>query len=282
MRLVVTGAGGGLARAFLAHLGPRADVVAFPHGELDVGDAGQVRDRIPACDAIVNLAAFTDVDGCERDPARAERDNATAVAHLAAAARARGAALLHVSTDYVFDGRKGAPYDERDAPAPLSVYGRTKLAGEEHARTVPEHLVVRTGFLFGVGRDHCSRSVARMVVGEEAGGLVDRLGSPTFVPDLAARLLPLLASGRWGTYHLAGPEPTTWFDVLDRARRIGGLPGRVVAQHAADLHLLAPRPAASALASVRLAAAGVDPLPPLDDAIGRLLREGALPASGPA
>ena len=89
MRLVVTGAGGGLARAFLAGLAGEADVVALAHADLDVGDATQVRERIPACDAIVNLAAFTDVDGCERDPVRAERDNATAVGHLAAAARER-------------------------------------------------------------------------------------------------------------------------------------------------------------------------------------------------
>ena len=272
MRLVVTGAGGGLGRAFLAHLGSGATVTAFPHADLDVGDPTRVRERIPACDAIVNLAAFTDVDGCERDPLRAERDNATAVGHLAAAARERGATLLHVSTDYVFDGTKGAPYDERDAPAPLSVYGRTKLAGEEHARTVEAHLVVRTGFLFGVGTDHCSRAVARMRAGEDAGGLVDRIGSPTYVPDLAARLASLLEARVRGTYHLAGPEPTSWFDVLVRARRIGDLVGAPVAQRAEDLGLVAPRPAASALTSVRLAAAGIEPLPPLDDALARFLQ----------
>lgn len=234
MRLVVTGAGGALARAVLA-VARDHDVVSLTHAELDVGDPDAVAATIPDCDAIVNLAAYTDVDGCEDDPARAQRDNADAVGHLAAAARARGAALLHVSTDYVFDGAKPTPYDEDDAPAPRSVYGRSKLAGEERAREVDAHLVVRTGSFFGIGRDFATR--------------------------------------RWGTYHLGGPEATTWCDLLGRVVRIGGFAGRVVPQRAADLALRAPRPANAALASVRIAATGVPALPPLEGSIARFLTE---------
>lgn len=270
MRIVVTGAGGGVARAFLAVAGGH-QVSAFTHSQLDVGEPDAVARAIPDCDAIVNLAAFTDVDGCELDPARAFRDNADAVGHLAEAARARGAALLHVSTDYVFDGTKGAPYDEEDVAAPISEYGRSKLAGEERARGVAEHIVVRTGFLFGVGRDHCTRSAIALAAGGEAGGLIDRIGTPTYVPDLAPRLLDLLLTRRWGTYHLAGPEATTWYDVLKRVAALGGSAGRVIAQRSEDLALCAPRPANSALTSIRLKGAGIAPFPPLDDALRRLV-----------
>src|SRR5207247_3074091 len=159
----------------------RHQVDAFTHGQLDIGNHRAVMGAIVplAPEAIVNCAAMTDVDACEDEQEQAYRANSVGPHNLALAARSCGAALLHVSTDYVFDGEKGEPYDELDVPRPLSVYGRSKLGGEERVREVlPEHYVVRTGYVYGSGRDHVSRSVERLARGEPAGGIADRVGSP--------------------------------------------------------------------------------------------------------
>jgi dTDP-4-dehydrorhamnose reductase len=270
VRLVVTGAAGGLGRAFIAQLPAHHEVHAISHADLDVGDRDAAMRTIPLLrpDAVLNFAALTSVDGCETDPARATRDNALGAQHVALAARACGAAVLHVSTDYVFDGMKGAPYDEMDATHPLSVYGRTKLAGEAFVRRlVSEHFIVRTSYVYGAGDDYASGALERLRTGGSVGGIRDRIGSPTFVGHLASRLLPLLLTGRFGTYHLAGSEPACWFDVLERARTIGGLPGTVEPQEMASLGLAAPRPANSAITSAYLEHIGIEPLPGLDAAV---------------
>lgn len=273
MRIVVTGAGGGLGRAFLDVVsggGTEHEVHAFTHAELDIGDPQAVRRTIPPLEPelLLNAAAFTDVDGCERDPQRAIRDNADGPRSLALAADEVGAVMLHLSTDYVFDGEKGAPYDERDEPAPQSVYARSKLEGENRVRETTElHLIVRTGLVFGAGDDYASSSLGRLAKGKEAGGLVDRWGTPTYVRHLAARLLPLVASDELGTFHLGGPERATWFDVFTRAKALGNLPGTVAAQRFDDLPLIATRPRDSSLTSVRLPELPIEPMPPLDVAI---------------
>jgi dTDP-4-dehydrorhamnose reductase len=274
VRLVVTGAGGGLARAFLAQLAPHHEVTALTHAELDVGDHDAVMRTVPslAPHAIVNLAAFTAVDANESDPERAWRDNALGPQGLALAARMADAWLLHVSTDYVFDGTKGAPYDEFDRPRPLSVYGRSKVAGERLVRECWwRHVIVRTGQVFGGGTDYVSGAIARLRAGETVGGLADRFGTPTPVSALAARLLPLVLAGRPGTYHVAGPERACWFDVLSRAKAIGGLTGRVEPQTSADLALPAPRPTDASLTSVVLPGLGLEPMPSLDVALRSLI-----------
>jgi dTDP-4-dehydrorhamnose reductase len=130
---------------------------------------------------------------------------------------------------------------------------------------------VRTGYVFGGGSDYLTGALRRLAAGERTGGLVDRIGTPTYVRHLAERLVPLALTGRFGTYHLAGPEPTTWFDVLARVRRIGRLAGDVEEQKADELGLAAPRPRNSALTSAYLPHLDVPAFPALDAALGELL-----------
>ena len=276
MRIALTGAGGGLGRAFLASVPVEHDVHGFARAELDVRDHDEVvRTLVPLePDVILHLAAMTSVDGCQAEPGRASETNVLGSFNVAAAARRSGARFVALSTDYVFDGEKSAPYDERDRPNPLSVYGWTKLAGERAAEAVaPDLLVVRTAWVFGSGTDFLSRAVRGLRAGDEVGGIVDQVGSPTHVNHLAERLLPLVESDVRGIVHLAGPEATTWHDVLVRAKVAGGLGGEVLEQKADEVGRPAPRPANSALTSVVLSGTRVPPMPPLDEAIERVLSD---------
>lgn len=209
---LVTGAGGQLGSALAARLSERGVAHQAFDRRLDVADPDAVRRALLALRPAVlaNAAAFTDVDGCERDPARARAVNAEAPASLAALCLELGVRLVHVSTDYVFDGRGSRPLREDDPVAPLSEYGRSKLAGERAVLAAsPDFVVVRASWLFGRGRNFVAAVTARArkVQAEPGAGPLrvvdDQHGCPTYAEDLAAAMLELLERGGRGLYHLA-------------------------------------------------------------------------------
>ena len=276
MKIAVTGAGGGLGRAFLEVTGSEHEVHPFTRAQLDVTSWDAVTEALVPLEAdlIMHFAAMTAVDACEEDPQRAAETNIGGSFNVAWAARASGALLVAISTDYVFDGEKEEPYDELDQPNPISMYGATKLAGERAAETVaPDLLIVRTAWVYGAGDDFFSKAVRRLAQDEEVGAIADLASGPTHVAHLAERLMPLVESGMRGVVHLAGEGPVTWFDVLVRVKDLGSLSGDVVPQKADELQRPAKRPANSALASLRLGETKVPPMPPLDEGIKKVLSD---------
>ena len=229
------------------------EVTAATRLQLDVTDRASVdravRDARP--DAGINCAAYTDVDAAEREPEAAMRVNAGGARNVAAAAAERGASVLYVSTDYVFDGRGDSPYLESYEPEPLSSYGASKLAGEADTAAVnPRHYVVRSSWLFGTaGRNF----VATMLeLGERESEVVvvrDQVGSPTYTAHLAEGLVRLIDTGAFGLHHMAAGGQCSWYDfavaIFDRA----GLDCRVLSTTTDELGRPAPRPRYSVMAT---------------------------------
>lgn len=267
---VVTGCDGQLGSALTQLLeGRGVDTVAVDLPELDITDAGAVEGFLaaitPVPDVLVNAAAFTHVDRCEREPDAAERVNAAAPALLAQACGTLGARLVHVSTDYVFGGDAEVPYVETDPTDPRCVYGRTKLAGEQGVLAASEDfLVVRTSWMFGRGRNFIAavlEQAARRRSGEVSGPLRvvdDQLGRPTWAVDLAEAIALLVEAGARGLYHVANDGIASWWDVARLCLDETGYGDLDIERISTDeLDLPARRPSWSVLDCSRAAALGV-------------------------
>ena len=212
--ILVTGAGGQVGTALRGLLGHARFA---SRAELDVRDGRQVEEALEGVGCVVHLAAFTDVDGCERDPDLAHAVNAEGTKNVAHAASETGARLIYISTDYVFDGRSQDPYREEDPVAPLNVYGETKEAGERYVRAVPGHLIVRTSWVFGQGRNFI-RTIAELGRTQDTIEVVeDQRGRPTYAVDLAAAIAFLVQGTQEGTLHVTGDgQPCSWADLAER------------------------------------------------------------------
>lgn len=221
MKVLVTGAMGQLGGELLRARWPDGvTVVPTDHADLDVTDRAEVRAAVeemqPA--VIVNAAAYTAVDRAEDEPDLAEAVNALAVEYLAEAANAAGARLIHVSTDYVFDGTKNGWYVETDPIAPLGVYGHTKARGEDAARGAARHLILRTAWVYGaLGHNFVATMLRLAGTRDDIAVVDDQVGCPTAAVDLAAAIVQLIgepaARELHGTYHLASPTHASWFEL---------------------------------------------------------------------
>jgi dTDP-4-dehydrorhamnose reductase len=289
---LVLGAAGQLGTALVLRLGERGLPCEARDSRLDVADAAALRAELAAIrpEVVLNAAAYTDVDGCERDPARAEAVNARAPGALAALCGELGSRLLHVSTDYVFDGGAAAPLREDAAVAPLSNYGASKLAGERAVLAAsPDFVVVRTSWVFGRGRNFIAsvRARAETVLRDPAAGPLrivdDQVGSPTYAEDLAGGLLDLLERRGRGLYHLANRGAASRLElarfalqVLDERDGAGLADLEIQPVKTVDFPLPAQRPLYTVLDCARARALGVE-LRPWQDAVRAYLGEPSAP-----
>ena len=283
MRVIVTGSGGQLGLdlmdAFAVH-----EPVGFRHDELDVADETAVWDAVVSHhpDLVVNAAAWTDVDGCETDPARAHRVNALGPWWLARACAHLGATLVHFSTDYVFDGSTpvtaaGEPrgLTEFDPVVPINAYGRSKAAGEALVRqSLGTHHIVRTAWVNGARGRNFVRTMLRLASqGRPIRVVDDQVGSPTFTRDLAAAVRELASSGRYGTVNRTNGGSCSWYELAEAVFAERGLEVDLAPQPSTALQRPAPRPSWSVLDPTHAVTSGLSELPPWRESLRVLLDE---------
>ncbi len=273
MRVLITGASGRVGRELVkVFTAAGHQVSATTSATLDVTDWPGVWNAVHALvpDVVVNAAAWTDVDACQDDRERAERVNWQAVVHLVTAAEAVGAHVCHLSTDYVFDGRKPDPYVEDDEANPLSVYGWSKLRGERALR--PDDTLIRTAWIL----PRHGPSIVTYLIAQSSMFLPfvdDQRGSPTIASDLAAKVLELTEARLGGVFHVTNQGAATWFELARATMESLRLaPGRIKPISAAELDppRRAPRPANSVLDNVALRREGIALLPHWRESLPRL------------
>lgn len=257
MKVLIAGSAGQLGRALAACAPHTAEIVAPPESDFDILDSARVGALVaevrPAL--LVNAAAYTAVDRAEAEEATAHTVNATAAGTLAAAAAAVGARFVHVSTDFVFDGRSADPYAPDAAPNPLSVYGATKLAGEVAVRAAhPSPLIVRTAWVYAAGGNNFVKTMLRLMAErDEVRVVADQVGTPTHAAGLARAIWTLDAAGAAGIHHWTDAGVASWYDfavaIQEEALAIGLLARSVpiVPIRTADYPTPARRPALSVL-----------------------------------
>lgn len=238
-RILLTAKTGQLGQELQRTLAPLGDVIGVERKTMDLAQPAMIRQVIGEVkpDLIVNAAAYTAVDKAESEPELAKAINAIAPTLMAEEAQRIGAALIHVSTDYVFDGKKSIPYIEQDATNPLGVYGQSKLAGEEGIRqTESRHIIIRTAWVYGTyGKSNFVKTMLRLFAErEEIRVVADQVGSPTWARDLAGAIATLgsemageqsVQSPLWGTYHYTNSGVTSWYDfavaICEEAKQLG-------------------------------------------------------------
>jgi dTDP-4-dehydrorhamnose reductase len=246
MKIAITGASGLLGHALALIFAERHTAYPLTRAEADITDAAQVQACFSAIlpEVVIHSAAIPDVDAAESDPAEAFRVNVHGTRHVVEAAQAVGAAVAYISSDAVFDGAKETPYVETDLANPVTVYGRTKLRGEQLTAALPRYWIFRISVLFGPGKinfvDKCLRALAR---GEEYVAASDQVGTATYTVDAARAMRDVIESGRCGLYHVANQGAGSRVEFARRAAEIAGLDaGKVIGKPSAEMGRRAARP----------------------------------------
>lgn len=290
MKILITGAGGQLGSELCAQLlageSPLGElpalykgsrVLPFTAGQLDITDELAVirtlRSEQP--ELVINCAAFTNVDACEGDERKAYAVNAQGPEYLARACAQLNAKLLHISTDYVFDGTAKTPYTEEDVCHPMSVYGKSKLAGERLVEArCPRAVIVRTAWLYGGTGVNFLKTILRLANERDSICVVnDQIGCPTLVGDLAYAILRLNAAAPFGTFHITGAGQCSWYDFAKEIVRLSGLACQVNPCTSAEFPRPAPRPAYSVLSNEKLSRTIESPMRPWQEALAQFMAE---------
>ncbi len=261
MRLLIAGWQGQIAQALMEGIAKRTDVKACALGRpaLDICELRTIERAMSDIrpNIVINAAGYTNVDNAEIEPERAFALNRDGARLLAAAANQRNVPIIHISTDYVFDGTRAAPYVETDEPHPMTVYGQSKLEGEAAVRTAnPKHLILRTAWIYSpFGRNFVKTIIQRARSGARLRVVADQRGSPTYAPHLVDMILEIASRAvhdaasapiTWGTYHAAGNGSASWLDLareaLELSPDVAQFSGSIEAISAAEFPTRAPRP----------------------------------------
>lgn len=254
-----------------------AEVLDYGRKELDVTDAEKVMRAIESTspDLVIHAAAFTQVDRCESEEDLAYSQNALGARNVAAACLETHAAMVYVSTDYVFDGKNTRMYREDDTPNPLNIYGKSKLAGEELVRQIlPRHYICRTSWLYGREGQNFVYTMLKLAQNNNTLRVVnDQTGTPTATEDLAHQIYRLALSRLYGTYHVSGQGECTWYDFAREIMRLAGKNVEILPQSTADAARAAARPRYSVLDNYRLRLSGLDIMPSWQESLHRFFQD---------
>jgi len=276
LRILIPGANGMLGHALTAVLSKQHKLIGLDLPDLDITDLSAVRSAISTHhpDLLINAAAYTDVDGCESNSDLAFSVNAMGPHNLALVCKELDIPLVHISTDYIFDGKSPVPYKESDKPNPQSIYGESKLQGEQYVRELTDkHYIIRTSWLYGEHGKNFVATMLRLAAERDEFDVVnDQVGSPTYTVDLAKAISKLITETAYGAYHITNSGSCTWYEFTREIFRQAGIEGVKVKPITTEvLKRPAPRPKYSVLDNSKWIAAGMLPLRPYQAALKEYL-----------
>ena len=271
MKILITGSNGMLGHDLIEVLKDKHELLLTTSKTLDITDGDSVMDFIVKSnpDIVINSAAYTDVDGCESNPDLAYNVNGEGVKNLALACREVDCPLVHISTDYVFNGQNDRPWVEDDEIGPISIYGKSKLKGEEHIKEILEkYFIVRTAWLYGVNGRNFPRTMLELAQNHsEITVVYDEVGTPTYTPDLAKGISKLIETDYYGTYHLTNSGNCSWCEFARYIFEVADVDVNVIPVTASEFARPAPRPSYSVLENRNWVENGFEPLRNYKDAI---------------